>query len=152
MKKTLLILIGLFLVITVTGCGSEKTLTCTTNSKGTNMNAYGKWELVFKDDKLKNTKLTATFKDITITDIDKYWDSYKKQFTEQNKPVKETGYKRYVKSNDKKHEFSVIIEVDYNKISKDIMKKYSIEDYKNRSYKAIKKEIKSSVDGIKCEG
>ena len=31
-------------------------------------------------------------------------------------------------------------------------KEYSIEDYKNRSYKAIKKEIKSSVDGIKCEG
>ena len=151
MKKTLLILIGLFLVVMVSGCSTEKTLTCTSKTKGTNMNAYGKWELVFKNDKLTNTKLTATFKDITVTDVDKYWDSYKKQFTEQNKPVKETGYKRYVKSNDKKHEFSVIIEVDYNKISKDTMKKYSINDYKNKSYKKTKKEILDADSSMVCK-
>ena len=151
MKKTLLILIGLFLVVMVSGCSTEKTLTCTSKTKGTNMNAYGKWELVFKNDKLTNTKLTATFKDITVADVDKYWDSYKKQFTEQNKPVKETGYKRYVKSNDKKHEFSVIIEVDYNKISKDTMKKYSINDYKNKSYKKTKKEILDADSSMVCK-
>lgn len=151
MKKTLLILIGLFLVVMVSGCSTEKTLTCTSKTKGTNMNAYGKWELVFKNDKLTNTKLTATFKDITVADVDKYWDSYKKQFTEQNKPVKETGYKRYVKSNDKKHEFSVIIEVDYNKISKDTMKKYSINDYKNKSYKKTKKEILDIDPNMVCK-
>ena len=151
MKKTLLILIGLFLVVMVSGCSTEKTLTCTSKTKGTNMNAYGKWELVFKNDKLTNAKLTATFKDITVADVDKYWDSYKTQFTKQNKPVKETGYKRYVKSNDKKYEFSVIIEVDYNKISKDTMKKYSINDYKNKSYKKTKKEILDIDPSMVCK-
>lgn len=147
MKKISFLVIALFVVFVVSGCGNSNTkvLTCSGVNPGNNMNAAGNVEYTFKNDKLSKAKIEATFKDITIDNLSSVWDSFKTQFTEQNKPVEEVGFKRTVKSDDKNYTFSVIIEIDYEKITKETMEKYGVEDYRSKTYEEIKKE--TTADG-----
>lgn len=87
--------------------------------------------------------MEVVFKDITVDNLSSVWDTFKTQFTEQNKPVEEPGFKRTVKADDKNYTFSVIIEIDFEKISKKTMEKYSIEDYRSKTYDELKKEATS---------
>lgn len=148
MKKISFLVIALFVVFVVSGCGNSNTkvLTCSGVNPGNNMNAAGNVEYTFKNDKLSKAKIEATFKDITIDNLSSVWDSFKTQFTEQNKPIEEVGFKRTVKSDDKNYTFSVIIEIDYEKITKETMEKYSVEDFRSKTYEEIKKE--TTADGI----
>lgn len=148
MKKTSFLVIALFVVFVVSGCGNSNTkvLTCSGVNPGNNMNAAGNVEYTFKNDKLSKAKIEATFKDITIDNLSSVWDSFKTQFTEQNKPVEEVGFKRTVKSDDKNYTFSVIIEIDYEKITKETMEKYSVEDFRSKTYEEIKTGV--TADGI----
>ncbi len=148
MKKISFLVIALFVVFVVSGCGNSNTkvLTCSGVNPGNNMNAAGNVEYTFKNDKLSKAKIEATFKDITIDNLSSVWDSFKTQFTEQNKPVEEVGFKRTVKSDDKNYTFSVILEIDYEKITKETMEKYGVEDYRSKTYEEIKKE--TTADGI----
>ncbi len=148
MKKISFLVIALFVVFVVSGCGNSNTkvLTCSGVNPGNNMNAAGNVEYTFKNDKLSKAKIEATFKDITIDNLSSVWDSFKTQFTEQNKPVEEVGFKRTVKSDDKNYTFSVIIEIDYEKITKETMEKYSVEDFRSKTYEEIKTGV--TADGI----
>ena len=148
MKKISFLVIALFVVFVVSGCGNSNTkvLTCSGVNPGNNMNAAGNVEYTFKNDKLSKAKIEATFKDITIDNLSSVWDSFKTQFTEQNKPVEEVGFKRTVKSDDKNYTFSVILEIDFEKITKETMEKYGVEDYRSKTYEEIKKE--TTADGI----
>lgn len=148
MKKISFLVIALFVVFVVSGCGNSNTkvLTCSGVNPGNNMNAAGNVEYTFKNDKLSKAKIEATFKDITIDNLSSVWDSFKTQFTEQNKPVEEVGFKRMVKSDDKNYTFSVIIEIDYEKITKETMEKYSVEDFRSKTYEEIKTGV--TADGI----
>ena len=148
MKKISFLVIALFVVFVVSGCGNSNTkvLTCSGVNPGNNMNAAGNVEYTFKNDKLSKAKIEATFKDITIDNLSSVWDSFKTQFTEQNKPVEEVGFKRTVKSDDKNYTFSVILDIDYEKITKETMEKYGVEDYRSKTYEEIKKE--TTADGI----
>ena len=147
MKKISFLVIALFVVFVVSGCGNSNTkvLTCSGVNPGNNMNAAGNVEYTFKNDKLSKAKIEATFKDITIDNLSSVWDSFKTQFTEQNKPVEEVGFKRTVKSDDKNYTFSVILEIDFEKITKETMEKYGVEDYRSKTYEEIKKE--TTADG-----
>ena len=148
MKKISFLVIALFVVFVVSGCGNSNTkvLTCSGVNPGNNMNAAGNVEYTFKNDKLSKAKIEATFKDITIDNLSSVWDSFKTQFTEQNQPVEEVGFKRTVKSDDKNYTFSVIIEIDYEKITKETMEKYSVEDFRSKTYEEIKTGV--TADGI----
>ena len=141
MKKTV-ILILLLILFTVSGCGTNKTkvLKCSNSSEGTNMNSSGDVVYTFKNDKVVKATVDITFKDITVNNISSVWDSFKTQFTEQNLPVEEPGFKRTVKSDDKNYTFTVTYEIDYTKISKETMEKYEIEDYSEKTYDELKKE------------
>lgn len=145
MKKIYFLMISLFVVFVVSGCGNSNTkvLTCTGVSPGTNMNAASSVKYTFESGKLTKTEIEVTFKDITVDNLSSIWDMLKTQFTEQNKPIEEDGFKRTVKADDKNYTFSVIMEVDFGKISKETMEKYSVEDYSEKTYDEIKKEITS---------
>ena len=110
------------------------------------MNAYANTKYVFENDKLKEVNTSVTFKDITVDNIDLVWDTFKKQFNEQNYPTNELGFERKTKSDDKKHTFTVNIKIDYGKISEEIMKKYSIEDYSSKTYSELKDSILKDDD------
>ena len=155
MKKIGLFIMALFLVISVSGCGSKtkkddtKTLTCTNTEKGDGMTAVGSAEYKFSGKKLKTVKATFTFKDFEIDNIDKVWKEITKQLTEQNDAVKDNGYVRTVKTDDKKHTFTVIIDIDFNKISKETMEKYEVEDYSDKTYEDLLKEAEDT--GMTCK-
>ena len=151
MKKIGLIVIALVLMVVLAGCKEKNaTLTCSTSTKGNNMNAASDVTYTFVNDKLTKSKIEVVFKDITVDNLDLVWDAFKTRFTEQNKPVEVAGFKREVKADDTSHTFSVLIDIDYSKISKDTMKKYEIEDFKDKSYKEIKK-IATENDGMTCK-
>ena len=143
MKKISFLIISLFIVFVVSGCGASNTkvLTCSGVNPGTNMNAASTVEFTFKNDKLTNASIEVAFKDITVDNLSEVWDAFKTQFTEQNQPVDEKGFKKTVKSDDKNYTFTVILEVDYEKISKETMEKYGVEDYSTKTYDEIKKQI-----------
>lgn len=141
MKKIIYLLISLFVVLAVSGCGKNtKVLTCSGITQGNNMNAASNVKYTFENDKLVNAKIDVTFQDITVNNLSSVWGTVKTQFTEQNQPVEETGYKRTVKADDKKYTFTVSLEIDYEKITKEIMDKYGVEDYTTKTYDEIKEE------------
>ena len=149
MKKICYVFTCLFVMFMVSGCGNTRVLTCTGKNLGNNMNAYADAKYYFKGDKLSNFEVEVVFKDITVSNLSSVWNSLKSQFTEQNKPVEEPGYKRSVKSDDKNYTFSVIIEVDYNKISKETMDKYGVEDYSSKTYDELREE--NALENLICK-
>lgn len=149
MKKMCYVFTCLFVMFMVSGCGNTRVLTCTGKNLGNNMNAYADAKYYFKGDKLSNFEVEVVFKDITVDNLSSVWDSFKEQFTEQNEPVDVAGYRRRVKSDDKNYTFSVIIDVDYNKISKETMDKYDVEDYSSKTYDEIK-EI-NALENLTCK-
>lgn len=148
MKKISLLIVSLFVIFAVSGCGkgSTKVLTCTGVSPGNNMNAASNIEYTFENDKLTKAKMDVEFKDITVNNLSSVWSTFKTQFTEQNQPVEETGFRRTVKADDTNYTFTVSMEIDFEKITKEIMDKYGVEDYRTKTYDEIKKETTS--DGV----
>lgn len=147
MKKMCFLIISLFVVFVVSGCGNNnsntKVLSCSGVTPGNNMSADSSIEYTFENDKLTKTKIEVMFKDITVNNLSTVWDTFKTQFTEQNKPVEELGFKRSVKADDKNYTFSVIMEIDFKTITKETMEKYGVEDYSLKTYDELKKETTS---------
>ena len=152
MKKYVFIVLSVCILGVLTGCGKSdsKTLVCTTSNRGNNMTAQAEAKYTFKDDKLKAFSAVVEFKDITVDNIDSVWDAFKAQFNEQNYPTEESGYKRTTKADDKNHVFTVTIDVDFDKISKETMQKFDVDDsYLDKSYDEVKKL--ASQDNSTCK-
>lgn len=148
MKKISLLIISLFVVFFISGCekDSTKVLSCSGISEGNNMNAASTVKYTFENEKLTKAEIEVVFQDITVPNIASVWDTFKTQFTEQNKPVEEVGFKRTVKADDKNYTFSVIMEIDIEKITKETREKYQIEDYSLKTYDELKEE--TTKDGV----
>ena len=148
MKKISVIICCLFMIFAVSGCDKDKnelnvkTLTCTGKSLGNNMNAESSVKYTFKNDKLSNANIKFMFKDIKIDNLSSVWDNLKEQFTEQNKPAEDIGYRRTVEADDKNYVFTVFVDIDFRKISKETMEKYEVEDYREKTYDELKEEAK----------
>lgn len=152
MKKKISVVILILFVFIISGCGNTKELECNLKNNGNNMNAYGDIKYTFKDDKIVSQHSVIEFKDITVPNIDQVWDTFVQQFTEQNQPVEEVGYKRTVKSDDKNHIFTVILDVDYSKITKEVMEKYGInEEEVFVSYDDMKQSMLENKDIVSCK-
>ena len=148
MKKIGFLIISLLVVFVVSGCGKSNTkvVTCSGVVKGNNMNVAQSIKYTFENDKISKADIEFVFKDITVDNLSSIWGSFKTQFTEQNKPAEETGFKRTVKSHDNDYTFSVNMEIDFEKISKETMEKYDIEDYTSKTYDEIIKD--TTYDGV----
>ena len=118
-------------------------------NKGNNMNAYSNIRYVFRNNKLSRATMNATFKDIEVDNIASVWDSMKAQFTEQNVPVEEAGYRRTVRADDKNYKFTVSINIDFDKITEDVKSKYEVTYNSDMTYDEVLK--KTTEDGnITC--
>ena len=152
MKKTFCIITLFLFTFILTGCGNTKELECIMKNTGTNMNVYGTIKYTFKDDKIVSQHSVIEFKDITVPDIDKVWNIYVKQFKNQNMPADETGYKRTIDVDDKNHIFKIILDVDYTKITNDVMNNYGIDVAEaNVTYEEMKKSMLDNEDTISCK-
>ena len=148
MKKKILIVLTLFVLLFTCSCKKDdniKVLKCSAMTKGNNMNIYSDIEYKFVDNKLSRFIMDATFKDIEIQNLSSIWDSIKTQFTEQNAPVSEKGFKRTVKSDDKNYTFTVSLDVDFEKIPDEVKDKYEVTYDNNMTYEEVLK--KTTEDG-----
>ena len=143
MRKVVLLIISLFFIIISFGCDNNKkrVLTCIGSNKGNNMNAYAIVKYNFEGEKLLSVDTDVTFKDITVDNLSAVWNEFKEQFNEQNFPVEESGYKRTTKADDKNYTFTVSINIDFEKISKETREKYGVDDVSNSTYEEIKNKI-----------
>lgn len=165
MKKMIYVVLAIFLVLVTCSCKKgnnnkvEKTnndtnvgvrmLVCSGMNEGNNMNAYSNIRYVFRNNKLSRATMNATFKDIEVDNIASVWDSMKAQFTEQNAPVEEAGYRRTVRADDKNYKFTVSINIDFDKITEDIKSKYEVTYNSDMTYDEVLK--KTTEDGnITC--
>ena len=149
MKKSKILIITLIILLIVSGCGKSKKIikedikttffTCSGVQKNDSSNADMNIKYTFENDKITKAKVEITFKDFNINNLPEVWSSIKEQITEQNKPVEDLGYKRTVKSDDEKYTYTIIIEIDYRKITKEIMKKYDVSDFSDKTSKEVKK-------------
>ena len=153
MKKIVFMFLAIFVVLVTCSCENDsniKVLKCSGMNKGNNMNAYSDIEYRFKDNKLSNVVTNVTFKDIEVENLSSIWDSIKTQFTEQNAPIEEVGYKRSVKSDDKNYSFTVTVDIDFEKITDEIKDKYGVTYNNNMTYEEVLK--KTTEDGtITCK-
>lgn len=148
MKRGFFLIVFLFVIFFVSGCAKSNTkvLTCSGVNNGNDMKTAGSVVYTFSNDKLTKAKMNVEFKDITVNNLSSVWSTFKTQFNEQNKPVEELGFKRTVKADDKNYTFTVDIEIDFEKITDEVMKKYGVEDYRTKTYDEIKKA--TIADGV----
>lgn len=150
MKKIGLIVITLVLMVVLAGCKEKnETLTCTKNINDEDMTITNTFKYNFTNNKVSNLKVEMVFKDFDSDNIERLWPTFKSQF-ENEMPVEVDGFKRSIKSDDQNYILTIFIDIDYSKISKDTMKKYEIEDFKDKSYKEIKK-IATENDEMTCK-
>ena len=150
MKKIRFLLICLVLIFIVSGCGNKKVLTCTGMSEGTNMNAYAEVKYTFEKDKLISARLNTTFKDINMPNLESLWSSIKSQFAEQHSPVEVDGFKKSIQFDDKKYTFTVTMEIDYTKISKETIEEYGLGDISTKTYDELKQSLASN-ENLTCK-
>ena len=141
MKKLGYLFIVLASIVLITGCNNsnEKVLTCTGTTVGNNMEAEGKTTYTFKNDKLSNAVWDVTFKNITVENLDSVWPTFKAQFESQNAVINVEGLKRETKADDNKHEFNVKMEVNFEKISDELISENNLSVYKDKTYDELKK-------------
>ena len=147
MKKIIYSFIALVSILIVTGCGNEKTLTCTLSSKGTDSDIEEKVVFTFKNDKLYKYVLDMTLKNIKIDNLNKVWPSIKKQFNDMNEEINVAGFKRTGTVDEIKHELSTKMEVNYEQISDKTISENNLAVYKDKTYKELKKYFEETEKG-----
>ncbi len=153
MKKICVTILGVLLVICLTGCGNTKVLECSKKIVGSDMNIYQNIKYTFKNDKLVKQYLVTEFKDITADNIEQTWDTQVEKFTNQNQPVDVDGFKRTVKSGDKNHTFKVTIDIDYTKTTNQILESYKIntDGINEVTYDELKQSTLADEYTISCK-
>lgn len=152
MKKLKYLVIMLFAIIFVTGCGSnEKTLTCTNTEEESGLKMKQTIVMNFKDDKINNVKMTV---DNEATDdlIKENWDMFASALDQQFNTDEETKGVKLTTSNDKDtYNYSVSIEVDLNEANEESLALYDMEDIadSDESYEDVKKSAEE--DGFTCK-
>lgn len=153
MKKLKYLVIMLFAIIFVTGCGSsnEKTLTCTNTQEESGLKMEQTIVMKFKDDKVNYVKMTL---DNAATDdlIKENWDMFASVLDEQFNTDEETkGVKLTTNNNKDTYTYSVSIEVDVNEADEESLALYDMEDIadSDESYEDVKKSAEE--DGYTCK-
>lgn len=151
MKKAKILFIGLFVsVLFVTGCGSEKTLTCSQTQSVSGVDIEQKVVMNFKKDKLSKLKMSVNSK-ATSDLVKKNWDVFASTLEKQYNKKSLDGIK-LTKENDKKnYSYNISIDIDLAKASKSSLSEYNLSGIANdnSSMAEIKKDAEK--DGYTCK-
>ena len=152
MKRITYLFIVLVSILVITGCSNsgKSVLTCTGTKKGNDMDAEGKIVYTFKDDKVYTVNLDVTFKNMTAENLDSLWPTFKAQLESQNQEVDVDGLKRKITVADKKHEFNVKMEIDFEKVSDELIDENNLNIYKDKTYEEVKKYTEET-DQLTCK-
>ncbi len=150
MKRILFVSLVFFMAFIVTGCGDKKVLTCNGTKNGSGVKGVITSKYTFVKDKLSKSTVEIKYKDFDQTVISTAWDTVKEQIKEQQPELNKNGLSRTLKFDDNKHEITLKLEIDFEKVSQEDYLEYASEDYRNITYDELKAEL-SKEEGITCK-
>ncbi len=146
--KLFAILAGSLLLMT--GCGGEKTLTCTNSEENSGMKMDQEVTMTFKDDKVTYVKMSIDNEATDDTIIDN-WDMFVSMLDSQFEETEKDGVSLKTNNNKDKHTYNVSLEIDLTKASDDALAEYGLDDIADEkaTYEDTKKE--AEADGFTCK-
>lgn len=137
-------------VLFMTGCGGEKTLTCTNSEESSGIKMNQEVTMTFKDDKVTYVKMSIDNEATDDTIIDN-WDMFASMMESQFEASDEDGVKLSTDNDSTNHIYNVSLEIDLEKASEDALKEYNLDGITdaNATYEDTKKEAEDS--GYTCK-
>lgn len=146
--KLFAILAGSLLLMT--GCGGEKTLTCTNSEESSGIKMNQEVTMTFKDDKVTYVKMSIDNEATDDTIIDN-WDMFVSMLDSQFEETEKDGVSLKTNNNKDKHTYNVSLEIDLTKASDDALAEYGLDGIADEkaTYEDTKKE--AEADGFTCK-
>ena len=137
-------------VLFITGCGGEKTLTCTNSEEDSGIKMNQEITMTFKDDKVSYVKMSIDNEATDDTIIDN-WDMFVSMLDTQFEETDKDGVKLSTDNNTDKHIYNVSLEIDVEKASDDALSEYGLDGIAdaNATYEHTKKDGEPS--GFTCK-
>lgn len=137
-------------ILFITGCGGEKTLTCTNSEEDSGIKMNQKVTMTFKDDKVSYVKMSIDNEATDDTIIDN-WDMFASMLDSQFEETDKDGVKLSTDNNADKHIYNVSLEIDVEKASDDALSEYGLDGIAdaNATYEDTKKD--AEADGFTCK-
>lgn len=147
MKRIGLLVVAVFGVLILTGCGG-KTLTCTNSESTSGLSMDQKIVATFNGEKVSRMKLEVEAK-ATSDLYKKNWDTLAKTLEEQYSNKNKDGIK--VTTSNKNYTYKISIDIDVKKAKDEDLKDYDLDGIASNkdSYDDAKKELESA--GFKCK-
>ena len=150
MREVKLFAILTAVVLLVTGCGGEKTLTCTNSEEDSGIKMNQEVTMTFKDDKVTYVKMSIDNEATDDTIIDN-WDMFASMLDSQFEETEKDGVSLKTNNNKDKHTYNVSLEIDLTKASDDALSEYGLDGIADEkaTYEDTKKE--AEADGFTCK-
>ena len=134
----------------ITGCGGEKTLTCTNSEEDSGIKMNQEVTMTFKDDKVSYVKMSIDNEATDDTIIDN-WDMFASMLDSQFEETDKDGVSLKTNNNKDKHIYNVSLEIDLTKASDDALSEYGLDGIAdaNATYEDTKKD--AEADGFTCK-
>ena len=134
----------------ITGCGGEKTLTCTNSEEDSGIKMNQEITMTFKDDKVTYVKMSIDNEATDDTIIDN-WDMFASMLDSQFEETDKDGVSLKTNNNKDKHIYNVSLEIDLTKASDDALSEYGLDGIAaaNATYEDTKKD--AEADGFTCK-
>ena len=137
-------------VLLITGCGGEKTLTCTNSEEDSGIKMSQEVTMTFKDDKISYVKMSIDNEATDDTIIDN-WDMFVSMLDSQFEETNKDGVKLSTDNNIDKHIYNVSLEINVEKASDDALSEYGLDGIAdaNATYEETKQEAEDA--GYTCK-
>ena len=137
-------------VLFITGCGNQKTLTCSMSEEDDGLSMNQELNVVYEEDKIANVRMSMDAK-ITDDQYQEYWDMFVSMMESQYEEKNADGIKVSTKSNDDNYTLNITLDVDLEKASADDLATYDLEDLADETatYEELKDQLEES--GYTCK-
>ena len=137
-------------ILFITGCGEEKTLTCTNSEEDSGIKMKQEITMTFKDDKVSYVKMSIDNEATDDTIIDN-WDMFVSMLDSQFEETDKDGVRLKTNNNADKHIYNVSLEINLEKASGDALSEYGLDGIAdaNATYEDTKKD--AEADGFTCK-
>lgn len=134
----------------LTGCSSEKTLTCTNSEESSGITSNQKITVTFVDDEVTYVKMSIDNEATDDTIIDN-WDTFVSILESAFEDTEEDGIVLTTENDTDNYTFSISLEIDLEKASEDALSEYSLDDIASSS--ATYDEVKEAAEeeGYTCK-
>lgn len=153
MKKISMIFLSLLIIVLITGCGAleekEQTLVCTSAENDENMKVEQVVSMTYKNDKLKHLTMEVHSK-IIDSAIKENWEEFKSTMDKDNKEFNKDGVSLKVVKDDQNYEYNIILDIDVENASEEILKEQGFEDLKDDTSTLEENKELAEKDGATC--